>query len=296
MGTVQISVTATDTPISSHGESENALRLADSASHPHQQSDPNVTAQVQTQRQVFRDIDAVVFDKDGTLASVETYLALLHRARLQALSISTPALLNRQFGVVARGVDPAGLLAVGSRWENETVLAAYLAGTGQPWITARQRVRAAFSTAAEALANKAAQTPLIPGSKALLAQLKSAGLQLAIATADTQAAVDAFVAHHQLGPILSHWKGVSREFPDKTQPGFLQHLCQKMGVIAPKTLVCGDAASDWLMAESAGAAGFIGFTGGWSAPFKLNPPSDRPATRPYALVAQLHHIRIEVDE
>ena len=264
----------------------------------------NVIVEHSTGQYRFANIDGVIFDKDGTIAQVEDYLGQLHRARLQQLSLCSTAQvdpINHQFGVRPQGIDPTGLLAVGSRWENETVMAAHLVenrgASGEnmlSWIAARQQVAAAFTQAAAALPEKATQTPLMPGALQLLDQLQGAGRKVAIASADSQAAVSAFVEYHHLGPRLSHWQGVTASLPDKIQPDFLRQVCQSMGVKPGQVLVCGDSASDWLMAQVGHVVGFIGFTGGWAVPPRLHPPEGASGAMQHITIDQLSCVSVEV--
>ncbi|MEL6327864.1 MAG: HAD family hydrolase [Cyanobacteria bacterium J06626_23] len=234
-----------------------------------------VTVWVQGRKGVsqrFGGIEAVVFDKDGTLASVEAYLADLYKERLRQLLLAPSATLALQFGVGDESIDPAGLLAVGSRLDNEIVVAAHLAQTGLPWITALKQAQAGFETASAQLRQKATQTPLIPGALSLVQRLRAAQVKCAIASADTQPEVDSFVDVHRLVDRFECWQGVQPERPDKTDPRFLQRVCQQLDVPPAQTLVVGDSAADAAMASAGKSAGFIGFMGGWSRPLALSFP------------------------
>ncbi|NJM95173.1 MAG: HAD family hydrolase, partial [Acaryochloridaceae cyanobacterium CSU_5_19] len=88
---------------------------------------------------IFTNIEAIVFDKDGTLADVESYLKSLgqKRSRLvdaQAPGVQEPLLLA--FGIEETGLNSQGLLAVGSRHDNQIAAAAYVAETGRHWLEA----------------------------------------------------------------------------------------------------------------------------------------------------------------
>lgn len=255
-----------------------------------------ITLQSQGRAYRFPPVEAIVFDKDGTLATVEDYLTDLYTARLQQLSLPRTLQRDRQFGITAEGVDPAGLLAVGTRQENEILAAAHLAQTGLSWIVARQRVQTAFENASLRLTAKAPRTPLMSGVPDLFRQLQSASLKLVIASADTQANVDEFVAHYELLPYLTYCQGVSYQHPDKTHKDFLLAICQQIGVSPYGLLVCGDSDADWAMAEVGGAAGFIGFTGGWRHPVKLQMPQTTSRRLANTTICGFHQVYTEVDE
>ena len=221
--------------------------------------------------QTFRQIQAVLFDKDGTLAEVETYLRALGELRSQFIveTIRCPATAEQlqtslllAFGLEGGAVDPAGLLAVASREENEVAAAAYLAATtGSGWVKTLTSVRAAFDRAKASLAPQATRTPLIEGSRELLGKLHSAGVQIGIVSADAHEEVAAFVEQYKLSEI-SWFCGAAPNTLPKTHPDCLRFVCQAMAIEPSQTLVIGDALSDLALAGQ-GAAGFIGVEGGW---------------------------------
>ncbi|MEO0806340.1 MAG: HAD family hydrolase [Cyanobacteria bacterium J06643_4] len=221
----------------------------------------------------FPSIEAVLFDKDGTLADVEGYLQQLGYDRVHKLCdrsngplLDNGAFLLSAFGLVDGKLDPAGLLAVGSRQENEVAAAACLAADGWPWIAALTAAKAAFCEAERSLAPKAKKTPLIAGAAALIARLKDLQLKVGIVSADLHREVEAFITHHELSRIDWVWGAGDGHMP-KTHPEFLRFACCEVGgeqPVAPQSvLVIGDSASDLGVAEQ-GAAGFVAMMGGWS--------------------------------
>ena len=85
---------------------------------------------------VFRNIEAVIFDKDGTLEDSQSYLRELGIKRARLIDAQIPGIgepLLMAFGMQNNQLDPAGLMAVGSRYENEIAAAAYIAETGRSW-------------------------------------------------------------------------------------------------------------------------------------------------------------------
>lgn len=222
----------------------------------------------------FSSIEGVLFDKDGTLAEVEGYLKVLGDARCQLLygksvaSLRSRAFLQAAFGLSDGQLDPAGLLAVGSRQENEVAAAAVLAADGWGWMAALEAARDAFCEAEQGLAPKAEKTSLIAGATSLIARLKDAGLTVGIVSADLHREVEAFIASYDLSEIDWFWGAGDGHMP-KTHSEFLRFACGELegeGAIAPQSvLVIGDSASDLCVAKQ-GAAGFVAMTGGWTAP------------------------------
>jgi phosphoglycolate phosphatase len=218
----------------------------------------------------FEGIEAVILDKDGTLAQAEPYLVALAQQRAAFLSLQNPGtydLLLRTFGLQAAEapLNGAGLMAVGSRQENEIAAAAHLALAGYTWTEARQRVQTAFQQADGNLGNKAAHMPLVPAVKPVLQSLAEQQIPIGILSADSRANIEAFVAHYRLSPWIQAIRGAD-DPPAKPDPHCFQGLCQTLGVSPQATLMIGDASSDMILARQAGAAGCIGFQGAWKIP------------------------------
>ena len=241
-------------------------------------------ATVYCQGKTFQSIRAVLFDKDGTLAQVEDYLKKLGLARsrsiTQAVTHSTSAHKSKTsppdldsailatFGLSPDNLDPAGLLAVGSRYDNEVAAAACLAATGWGWIDAIKTVQTAFIQAADTLSPKVTHTPLLPNVYQTLKQLNAVGSAIGIVSSDLHSEVTAFVEHYQLAQVMWHC-GFSSDTLPKTHPEFLTFACDAMSVKANETLIIGDSAADYELSTQ-GAAGFLGMVGGWSRPPDIN--------------------------
>ena len=248
-------------------------------------------ATIRCLNQQFENIQAVLFDKDGTLANVESYLRTLGEARSHFIDAQVPGihdLLMTAFGVTNQGLDPTGLMAVGSRYENEIAAAAYVAATGKGWIDALAIVSVAFQQAEASLSEKSLKTPPIAGAKHLLHTLKLANIKLGIVSSDTHAEVASFINRYQLSEI-SWYCGAIASMPTKTHPDFLAFACKEMGYDAKSTLIVGDAASDLQLALQ-GAAGFIGMTGGWYYPPSISLAGCSTVDLAIATVSQLDQV------
>lgn len=219
----------------------------------------------------FSSIEAVIFDKDGTLAASEKYLRSLALRRARLIDAQLPGVqepLNLAFGVEAEGLAADGLMAVGSRQENEIAAAAYVAETGRGWIEALELVRAAFMEADQYLRPKAPQTPPMAGAIELLQALCQAHIEIALLSADSTAGVQEFITHYQLEAYVSIGLGVDG-YLSKTEPRLLQSLLSKLNTPADRILVIGDALSDIEVAQQLGAAGCIGVIGGWQRSLQM---------------------------
>lgn len=246
-------------------------------------------ATIRCREQCFESIQAVLFDKDGTLAQVEGYLRLLGEARSHALLTKEPSLTTQRtalptkpplmeaFGIGEGQLNPTGLLAVGSRQENEVAAAAYLAEAGWSWIAALEAAQDAFAQAEATLSPKVEKTPLVEGTAELLDRLTANTIQIGIVSADLHREVAAFIEHYALHEV-DWFCGASSDYLAKTHPDFLTFACESMSVAPQQTLVIGDSASDLLLA-SRGAAGFLAMVGGWHSPPMIKPIKDVKMTQ-----------------
>lgn len=215
---------------------------------------------------MFPNIQAVIFDKDGTLEDSQTFLRELGQKRSRLIDAQIPGIgepLLMAFGINGDTLDPTGLTAVGSRRESEIAAAAYVAETGRGWLESLAIARSAFEEADRYLKDAANTSPLFAGSLDVLKFLSDAGLKLGILSAATTARVQAFVERHQLDPYIQLQQGVD-EGPSKPDPSLFLQACQTLGVEPASTLMVGDSAGDIEMARRAGAAGCIGIC--WGTP------------------------------
>jgi phosphoglycolate phosphatase len=223
------------------------------------------------QGKTFENIEAVIFDKDGTLADVESYLKSLGQKRARLVDAQVPGVqepLLMALGVESTYLNPMGLMAVGSRRESEIAAAAYVAETGRDWSQALQIAIAAFAEADSYWKEKAAHTPLFTGLQDWLSQLSVTGLKLGILSADTSNNIQSFIETYQLQPWISAYQGAN-ETISKPDPRLYEAICQQLDVSPSQTLMIGDSTLDMMMAEAAGSAGRIGVTWGWQHPVSI---------------------------
>ena len=208
----------------------------------------------------FSNIQAIVFDKNGTLEDSEKYLRNFAQKVARIIDAQIPGIgepLLMAFGVNGDILDAAGLMAVASRQETEIATAAYIAETGRGWIESLEIARKSLAEADTYLGNSASS--LFPGSLEILQKLSQAGLKLGILSAATTAEVNNFVAAHQLGEYINLEMGVDGNI-FKPEPALFLQACEKLAVEASATLMVGDSVGDMQMARNAQAAGCIGIT------------------------------------
>jgi len=184
----------------------------------------------------FENIAAVIFDKDGTLADSHHYLWHLGLKRAELIDAIAPGLKFKvlaALGCNPHRIDPAGLMAVGTREENINAIAALIENPAM--------VQSIFETADRQLPRKATLTPLYPGIVELLHSLKA--LKLGILSSDIELNIRDFVEEYQLSNyfhgIVGAQSGIS-----KPNPKLLALICEKLEVDPESALVIGDTIAD----------------------------------------------------
>ncbi len=206
----------------------------------------------------FDDIQAIIFDKDGTLEDSGDYLRNLAQKRARLVDAQIPGVgepLLMAFGVNGNILDSAGLQAVGSRYENEIAAAAYIAETGRGWSAAIDIVNRAFAEADRVMESSIAA--MFPGCVESIESYARAEIKLGILSAATTNQVIKFAEYHQIQSHFQVLLGSDGKFA-KPDPRLFTSACQQMGVDPNRTLMVGDSVWDMKMAAQAGAAGCIG--------------------------------------
>ena len=215
---------------------------------------------IKCQNTAFSRIEAILFDKNGTLEDSEAYLRTLGQKAARMIDAQIPGIgepLLMAFGINGDFLDPAGLISVASRRETEIAAAAYMAETGRGWFESLKIARQAIDEADQYVSKT--PSPLFVGSLEVLKSLSVAGLKLGILSAATTEEVRTFVRTHQLSNYLQLEKGVD-DGPSKPDPILFLEACQALGVAPGATLMIGDSVGDMQMARDAKAAGCIGIT------------------------------------
>lgn len=210
----------------------------------------------------FNNIVAIIFDKDGTLENSLEFWREVGTERARLIDAQIPGVgepLKMAFGILDNTLDPQGLMAVGSRYENEIAAAAYIAETGRSWYESRKIAESAFTEVAESkYLTKTSQTaPLYEDAQETLKSLANQGLKIGILSADSTIEVKNFVANHQLQDYIQLCMGVDNEI-SKPDPRLFWQACERMGALPEQTLMVGDSSGDIIMAKEAKAAGTIG--------------------------------------
>lgn len=228
-------------------------------------------------------IEAVLFDKDGTLSHSEPMLLALAKARTErclALAKEHQSLeagplhqlrdlLQRAFGLHGDGLHPGGITAVAARDHNLIATATALTQAGLSWPDALVIAEGTF-TQTDGLHGAGAQSPPQPteGLPLLLERLRRSGVRCAVISNDHEQGIQAFLTEHGLD---HHFEALwsAEHHPRKPAAGAVHGLCSALGVPAERCALIGDADSDLRMARAAGVPVVIGYRAGWRQPPRL---------------------------
>ena len=233
-------------------------------------------------------IEAVLFDKDGTLSVSEPQLLTLATARVflcldqvaEPLRPELEPLLHRAYGLhpSGRSLCPAGITAVACREHNLISTATALAQVGLGWPEALAISEAVFEAADREDGRRRGHHTSAPttGLRPWLEQLQAAGVPCAVISNDDRAGIRHFLQQHQLEAFFcASWS--AEEQPRKPDPAAVHGLCRQLGVAAEHCALIGDANSDLRMAVAAGIPHqlALGYTAAWSSPPPLAEPHPR---------------------
>jgi phosphoglycolate phosphatase len=231
-----------------------------------------------------RPLEAVLFDKDGTISHSEPMLVALAQARvfhcleLADLARAAPErhhglgdLLRRAYGLSDGGVHPAGTMAVASRDHNLIATATALVQVGMGWPEALALAEAVFARTDALQGQGSDHRPQpTPGLLPLLESLRSAGVRCAVISNDHVEGIHSFLEAHDLQPLIHGiWSAEHR--PAKPDPGAVHGLCKELGVAVESCALIGDANSDLRMARHAGVPVVLGYRAGWQQSANLDP-------------------------
>ena len=214
----------------------------------------------------FPQIVAILWDKDGTLADSHGFLRELAHQRSHSLNQHVPGIyadLMMAFGCAEGQYDPAGLMAVGTRYENEVAAAAYVAATGRSWTDSLLLAQKAFAESSRELKGKADLTPPFAGIPELLQQTAALNLKQAVLSGDSTPNIQKFLERYGFSTLIE-WVAGSEALPVKPDPQMVWTACEKLGVSPEQCLIIGDSGHDQQLAQRSGCRGFISVTWGGS--------------------------------
>ncbi len=228
-----------------------------------------------------RDIDLVVFDKDGTLVDFDRLWAGKLKAAVDAvlaqagLGPALEAALCATLGIepATMRVIPESPLAVATLPKLTLACAVVLHQHGAPWHRAETLARAHFQPIIEAPPRPDDLKPLAD-LPALISPLKAAGAAVAIFTSDDRLGTEASLPMLGLDGLVDAMVCGDDPLPGKPAGDGLRHLAERLGRPLPRTLMIGDSVTDMRAAEAAGVGWRIAVTSGTGEPAALAGAAD----------------------
>lgn len=232
-------------------------------------------------------VDAILFDKDGTLmdfiytwgrwgerllAHFSSELMKRQRSPLPADQLQVWGISYDAEGQIS-GYDRNSPLSMGTVDDLLTLLAMEGYKAGLSW--AEAKVLAAQSRVAADEALEGSRTArLLPEVLPFLEQCGQAGLRLGIVTSDETAAAEKHLEWLGIRPYFSVCVGADRVNWGKPFPDMVELACRELGVEAARVAVIGDTDGDMQMARSAGAAAAIALDEGHTSGKEGFPSAD----------------------
>ncbi len=216
-------------------------------------------------------IQAVLFDKDGTLVDFEKTWTPAYRAAADALEAAAgvPGLGDRllaRAGYDGAALDPDSLLVSGT---NEEIVALWAA---EPELAGVDDIAARVD---RVFHDHAARAPAaVDDLGGLLARLRGRGLKLGIATNDSTAAVTAWVAAAGFAATFDFIAGSDAGHGGKPGPGMVHAFCAAVGVEAGGVALVGDSVHDMRTARAAGCGLAVAVLTGIARRDRLAPHAD----------------------
>lgn len=226
------------------------------------------------------DVDAVIFDKDGTLidfAEVWGPRAALWARELTAMVDSPPLeqTLCRAIGYDPHTalIAPDSPLAVASLADLYAIAASTLFQHGIPWHEGYPLVS---RVAARTLNLPISHTEVKPRGPVFdtLQALHQAGIALGIATNDDRAITEAAVEQLGITHLISAMVCGNDPFLPKPDPGGLRWLATQLDTATERMAIVGDTGVDMLAGRNAGLSACIGLSGGAGSPATLARTAD----------------------
>lgn len=213
--------------------------------------------------------DLFVFDKDGLMFdSMQFWIELVNeRCRNIApvfgdeMTIKWAHLMGADTRIGADGdlcttkVDPLGIFAVASPYEERTVTAGYfVAANGWPWHEARDTAARLFENSDKTLDLHKALKPQ-PGFVELMYRLAELNIPYGVATSDTYDRVKDSMSLYNCWEKVQFVVTPEDVKEGKPAPDMLLHISQKTGIPLDRIAMVGDSYVDVKMAHNAGSIG-----------------------------------------
>ncbi|MEJ1157057.1 HAD family hydrolase [Prosthecomicrobium sp. N25] len=239
-----------------------------------------------------REIDLVVFDKDGTLIDFDHLWSGKVMAAITATIAEvdgSPDLAADLFSTLgadpaSRRVLPESPLAVASIPSLVIVCATVLYRHGHPWHEAESTAQRAFRPVFQDPPTAAELKP-VGDVAGLMRRLAAAGVKTSILTTDDRLGTLATLPLIGIEPLVHALVCGDDPIPSKPEPDGLLHLAALAGVAPARVLMVGDSAGDMAAARKAGAGLAVGVLSGTSR-------AEHFGSLAHVVVDDIHAIRV----
>lgn len=212
----------------------------------------------------------ILFDKDGTLLDYARSWSSINLEAGQLAAAGQPGLATRLLRI--GGADPTTGLAVADSLlaaGNSTEIAAAWVGGGSP-LDAGTLTRALDQLFRDAVSRMVPVTDL----RVLFLGLKARGLDLGIASSDSEGAIIDTLDHFNLADVTDFVAGYDSGHGAKPGPGMFTAFCTARGLVPDEVAMVGDNLHDMEMGRRGGAGWRVGVLTGTGTRLSLTPHSD----------------------
>lgn len=214
-----------------------------------------------------KEIQAILFDKDGTLVEFAVPWGWWMRTVAERVFAAVPALGQRLcavsdpfgIGISWRNIgdplryDPSSPIAIGSGDELQTIVSWHIWRSGIPWDEARAIAATCIAQADRDLAARDLISPL-PGALAFVRWASESGLALGLVTSDNTPRTEEQLSRLGVAGCFHSVVGRDRVVKGKPDPALVHLACAELAVEPRHVMVIGDTRADMAMGKSAGVA------------------------------------------
>ena len=206
-------------------------------------------------------IRGILFDKDGTVIDYwRTWLPINREVALFAAGgdagLAAELLRRGGHNPESDQITAGTVLAAGSVDDIAEAFAAHLGGSTPAHLAAG--IEAIFRRGG------ALHSELIVGARETIAELRSRGFHIGLATNDSMGGLEASLAQHDILQLFDFKVGCDSGFGAKPDPGMVHSFCKAVGLAPNEVAMVGDAIHDLATGRAAGVALNVGVLSGTS--------------------------------